>query len=237
MLRALEQRDCPDDRATGFVHQTFFSDEMVVSPMGLFIVKSCLQLWNVTSSIVDDAQRCIAGATPRGPTRPRSGLASRKLMPVLCAIASHLLAAVRRHHCTATASHQRHPCERPPRPRKQFSTAKQPSRGRLQTLHDGIRNPTAKRRGRPPKTRPATGGASSVVFGDELSQAFEKEMETDADANSRLMLMPESQLKRSGNNPLQSEDDSIIHPNFAAVLNVAKPAAQLDAHSVSSTTK
>ena len=65
MLRALEQRDCPDDRATGFVHQTFFSDEMVVSPMGLFIVKSCLQLWNVTSSIVDDAQRCIAkGLTP-----------------------------------------------------------------------------------------------------------------------------------------------------------------------------
>ena len=71
----------------------------------------------------------------------------------------------------------------------------------------------------------------------ELSQAFEKEMETEADANSRLMLMPESQLKRSGNNPLQSEDDSIIHPNFAAVLNVAKPVAQLDAHSVSSTTK
>ena len=119
----------------------------------------------------------------------------------------------------------------------QFSTAKQPSRGRLQTLHDGIRNPTAKRRGRPPKTRPAPGGASSVVFGDELSQAFEKEMETEAEANSRLMLMPESQLKRSGNNPLQSEDDSIIHPNFAAVLNVAKPGAQLDAHSVSNTTK
>ena len=70
-----------------------------------------------------------------------------------------------------------------------------------------------------------------------MSQAFEKEMETDADANSRLMLLPESQLKRSGKNPLQSEDDFIIHPNFAAVLNVAKPAAQLDAHSVSSTTK
>ena len=62
-------------------------------------------------------------------------------------------------------------------------------------------------------------------------------METDADAKARLMLMPESQLNRSGSNPLQSEDDSIIHPNFAAVLNVAKPAAQLDAHSVSSTTK
>ena len=78
---------------------------------------------------------------------------------------------------------------------------------------------------------------SSVVFGDELSQAFEKELETDADASTRLMLMPESQLNRSGSDPLQSEDDSIIHPNFAAVLNVAKPAAQLDAHSVSSTTK
>ena len=62
-------------------------------------------------------------------------------------------------------------------------------------------------------------------------------METDADAKARLMLMPESQLNRSGSNPLQSEDDFIIHPNFAAVLNVAKPAAQLDAHSVSSTTK
>ena len=118
-----------------------------------------------------------------------------------------------------------------------FSTAKQPSRGRLQTLHDGIRNPTAKRRGRPPKTRPATGGASSVVFGDDLSQALEKEMETDADANSRLMLLPESQLMRSGNDPLQSEDDFITHPDLAAVLNVAKPVAQLDAHPVSSTTE
>ena len=121
--------------------------------------------------------------------------------------------------------------------RKQFSTAKQPSRGRLQTLHDGIRNPTAKRRGRPPKTRPAPGGASSVVFGDELSQAFEQEMASDADASARLMLMPESQLKRSGSNPLQSEVNSIIHPNFAAVQNVAKPVAQLEAHSVSNTTK
>ena len=127
--------------------------------------------------------------------------------------------------------------ERPSRPRKQFSTAKQPSRGRLQTLHDGIRNPTAKRRGRPPKTRPAPGGASSVVFGDGLSQAFEQEMASDADASARLMLMPESQLKRSGSNPLQSEVNSIIHPNFAAVQNVAKPVAQLDAHSVSNTTK
>ena len=45
----------------------------------------------------------------------------------------------------------------------------------------------------------------------------------------------------SGINPLQSEDNSIIHPNFAAVQNVAKPVAkpvaQLDAHSVSSTSK
>ena len=62
-------------------------------------------------------------------------------------------------------------------------------------------------------------------------------METDADANSRLMLLPESQLKRSGNDPLQSEDDFITHPDIAAVLNVAKPVAQLDAHPVSSTTK
>ena len=37
--------------------------------------------------------------------------------------------------------------------------------------------------------------------------------------------------------PLQSEDDFITHPNVAAVLDVAKPVAQLDAHSVSSTTK
>ena len=36
---------------------------------------------------------------------------------------------------------------------------------------------------------------------------------------------------------LQSEVNSIIHPNFAAVQNVAKPVAQLDAHSVSNTTK
>ena len=127
--------------------------------------------------------------------------------------------------------------ERPSRPRAQFSTAKKPNFGRLQTLHDGIRNPTAKRRGRPQKTRPAPGGASSVVFGDELSQAFEQEMETDVDAKARLMLMPESQLNRSGSNPLQSEDDSITHPNFAAVQNVAKPVAQLDAHSVFSTSK
>ena len=51
------------------------------------------------------------------------------------------------------------------------------------------------------------------------------------------MLLPESQFKRSGNDPLQSEDDFITHPDLAAVLNVAKPVAQLDAHSVSSTTK
>ena len=47
----------------------------------------------------------------------------------------------------------------------------------------------------------------------------------------------ESASMSSGSNPLQSEDNCIIHPNFADVLNVAKPVAQLDAHSVSSTTK
>ena len=47
----------------------------------------------------------------------------------------------------------------------------------------------------------------------------------------------ESASMSSGSNPLQSEDNSIIHPNFAAVQNVAKPVAQLDAHSVSSTSK
>ena len=62
-------------------------------------------------------------------------------------------------------------------------------------------------------------------------------METDADANSRLMLLPESQLMRSGIDPLQSEDDFITHPDLAAVLNVAKPVAQFDAHPVSSTTE
>ena len=41
----------------------------------------------------------------------------------------------------------------------------------------------------------------------------------------------------SGSNQLQSEDNSIIHPNFASVPNVAKPVAQLEAHSVSSTSK
>ena len=47
----------------------------------------------------------------------------------------------------------------------------------------------------------------------------------------------ESASMSSGSNPLQSEDNSIIHPNFAAVQNVAKPFAQLDAHSDSSTFK
>ena len=47
----------------------------------------------------------------------------------------------------------------------------------------------------------------------------------------------ESASMSSGINSLQSEDDSIIHPNFAATQNVAKPVAQLDAHSVSSTSK
>ena len=54
---------------------------------------------------------------------------------------------------------------------------------------------------------------------------------------SNAYFLAKFSLKRSGNNPLQSEDDSIIHPNFGAVQNVAKPVAQLDAHSVSSTSK
>ena len=146
--------------------------------------------------------------------------------------------------------------ERPSRPRAQFSTAKKPNFGRLQTLHDGIRNPTAKRRGRPQKTRPAPGGASSVVFGDELSQAFEQEMEAEADAQADFRSLryrsevglnsvreevaevahplPECQLMPSDKDPLQSEDHSNIHSNFAAVQNIAKPVAQLDADSVSS---
>ena len=45
----------------------------------------------------------------------------------------------------------------------------------------------------------------------------------------------ESASMSSGINPLQSEDNSIIHPNFAAVQDVAKLVAQLDAQSVSST--
>ena len=78
--------------------------------------------------------------------------------------------------------------ERPTRPRTQFSTAKMPSRGRLQTLHDGIRNPSTsrasvkRRPGRPPKTSLAAGGESAVDAGRELSLSFEQEVDADADA-------------------------------------------------------
>ena len=49
----------------------------------------------------------------------------------------------------------------------------------------------------------------------------------------------ESSSMWSGINPPQSgrNPNSIIHPNFAAVQDVAKPVAQLDAQSVSSTSK
>ena len=38
----------------------------------------------------------------------------------------------------------------------------------------------------------------------------------------------------SDKDPLQSEDHSNVHSNFAAVQNIAKPVAPLDADSVSS---
>lgn len=60
VLRSLERNDCPNDEIRRFVHQTFFSDEMVVPHLGLLVVKSCLQFWNVTSSIADDIQRCVS---------------------------------------------------------------------------------------------------------------------------------------------------------------------------------
>ena len=49
--------------------------------------------------------------------------------------------------------------------------------------------------------------------------------------------LPECQLMPSDKDPLQSEDHSNIHSNFAAVQNIAKPVAQLDADSVSSITE
>ena len=85
--------------------------------------------------------------------------------------------------------------ERPTRPRQQFSTAKQPSRGRLQTLHDGIRNPSAsrasakRRAGRPPKTSVAAGGKSATDIGRELSLSFEQEMAVDADAQDDFRML------------------------------------------------
>ena len=164
----------------------------------------------------------------------------------------------------------------------QFSSAKQPSRGRLQPLHDGIRDPSTSRasakrqpkRIRPPRGSTSAGGERAVDFGRELLLSFEQELHEDADAQDdfralrardgrsthripdvshregraqNLSFSPltsplplgagESASMSSGSNPLQSEDNSIIHPNFAAVQNVAKPVAQLDAHSVSSTSK
>ena len=87
--------------------------------------------------------------------------------------------------------------ERPTRPRQQFSTAKQPSRGRLQTLHDGIRNPSTRRssvqrpsrRGRPPKESLAADGGSAVGLGRELSLSFEQEMEAEADAQEDYRML------------------------------------------------
>ena len=87
--------------------------------------------------------------------------------------------------------------ERPTRPRQQFSTAKQPSRGRLQTLHDGIRNPSTSRssvqrpsrRGRPPKASLAVDGGSAVDLGRELSLSFEQELDAEADAQEDYRML------------------------------------------------
>ena len=85
--------------------------------------------------------------------------------------------------------------ERPTRPRTQFSTAKMPSRGRLQTLHDGIRNPltsraSVKRRpGRPPKTSLAADGEIAVDAGKESSLSFEQEVDADADAQEDYRML------------------------------------------------
>jgi hypothetical protein len=93
--------------------------------------------------------------------------------------------------------------ERPTRPRQQFSTAKQPSRGRLQTLHDGIRNPSAsrasvkRRPGRPPKTSLAAGGESAVDTGRELSVSFEQEMDADADAQEDYRMLRAREAENS----------------------------------------
>ena len=87
--------------------------------------------------------------------------------------------------------------ERPTRPRQQFSTAKQPSRGRLQTLHDGIRNPSTRRssvqrpsrRGRPPRASLAADGGSAVDLGRELSLSFEQELDAEADAQEDYRML------------------------------------------------
>ena len=70
-----------------------------------------------------------------------------------------------------------------------------PSRGRLQTLHDGIRNPSTsrasvkRRPGRPPKTSLAAGGESAIDIGSELSLSFEQEMAVDADAQEDFRML------------------------------------------------
>ena len=70
-----------------------------------------------------------------------------------------------------------------------------PSRGRLQTLHDGIRNPSAsrasvkRRPGRPPKTSVAAGGECAVGAGRELSLSFEQEVDADADAQEEYRML------------------------------------------------
>ena len=65
-----------------------------------------------------------------------------------------------------------------------------PSRGRLQTLHDGIRDPSTSRasakrqpkRIRPPRGSTSAGGERAVDFGRELLLSFEQELHEDADA-------------------------------------------------------
>ena len=77
------------------------------------------------------------------------------------------------------------------RPRTQFSTAKQPARGRLQKLHDGLRQPTsgrslpprAGRSGRPSKANAVAAAVQPSTCG-ELSRFFEQELETDMDARA-----------------------------------------------------
>ena len=76
------------------------------------------------------------------------------------------------------------------RPRTQFSTAKQPARGRLQKLHDGLRQPTSGRSLPPRAGRSGPSKANTVAVAvqpstcDELSRFFEQELETDMDARA-----------------------------------------------------
>ena len=116
--------------------------------------------------------------------------------------------------------------ERPTRPRQQFSTAKQPSRGRLQTLHDGIRNPSAsrasakRRAGRLPKTSVAAGRESAVDPGRELSLSFEQEVNADADAQEDYRTLrareaeniPSVKVVEHGRGNVQQEVAHPFHP-------------------------